>query len=190
MVGQELWTRTRALRHVGLSRGLVNHRVTRYPWTVHPAPRYRPRKPCVRLNLRGKCPSAENIANRGPRLLGLYAPSPASTVFNRFPFTMRNPTSISISISLSFLLASLHSCSPFPRVINHALNCTLSLVRVHVYSLEPAENLSPLPPSSRRFVDRHHETDGANRYHVNIGFFTIELCGKYPEGGVEEDSER
>lgn len=182
VVGQELWTRTRALRHVGLSRGLVDHRVTRYP--RRRCTRYRPRKPCVRLNLRGKCP---RILRTGALDFSAYTRHPPLEPCSTVSLS-RNPTSIFLSLSLSFLLASLHSCSPFPRVINHALNSTLSLYRAYTLS-ELAENLSP-PPSSR-FVDRHHESVCKSiryRFHVHTGFFTIELCVKYPEGGAEDSA--
>lgn len=71
---------------------------------------------------------------------------PCSTV-SLSPCVTR-PLSLSLSI---LLLGSLHSCSPFPRVINHALNCiplslSFSRARASTQALELAENLSPPPP--------------------------------------------
>lgn len=95
VVGQELWTRTRALRHVGLSRGLVDHRVTRYP--RRRCTRYRPRKPCVRLNLRGKCP---RILRTGALDFSAYTRHPPLEPCSTVSLS-RNPTSIFLSLSLS-----------------------------------------------------------------------------------------
>lgn len=97
--------------------------------------------------------SVREYCEPGPSTSRLIRATPRLNRVQPFPFHVTRP--LSSSLSLSFLLASLHSCSPFPRVINHALNSTLSLYRAYTLS-ELAENLSP-PPSSR-FVDRHHES--------------------------------
>lgn len=130
--------------------------------------------------------SVREYCEPGPSTSRLIRATPRLNRVQPFPFHVTRP--LSSSLSLSFLLASLHSCSPFPRVINHALNSTLSLYRAYTLS-ELAENLSP-PPSSR-FVDRHHESVCKSiryRFHVHTGFFTIELCVKYPEGGAEDSA--
>lgn len=69
--------------------------------------------------------SVREYCEPGPSTSRLIRATPRLNRVQPFPFHVTRP--LSSSLSLSFLLASLHSCSPFPRVINHALNSTLSL---------------------------------------------------------------
>lgn len=101
---------------------------------------------------------------------------PCSTV--SLPRCVTRPLSLCPPPSPS-LLASLHSCSPFPRVINHALNRTLSLFRARIHALELAENLSPPPPSRSRFVDRHRRLQIDSIPLPCAYFFTIELRDEF-----------
>lgn len=77
--------------------------------------------------------SVREYCEPGPSTSRLIRATPRLNRVQPFPFHVTRP--LSSSLSLSFLLASLHSCSPFPRVINHALNSTLSLSLSRVHAL-------------------------------------------------------